>query len=664
MLKTVVAAAVVASFVLAIGAVPGETRATDASVKIDGRVLRDTARGAAVPIVVYLRDQADVSRAYAMRDQNARGWYVYRTLKMHAARTQAPLRAWLKSRHAPYRSFWGANVIVSRGDRVLVDKLAARRDVRLIESGHGFDGLQVEPLPLRSPVAMLESAPATRAKTAAVEWGVNDVHAPALWSLGFTGQGMVVASADTGVRWTHSALKSHYRGWNGGAADHNYNWHDAIHSGGGACGANSVAPCDDSAHGTHTTGTVVGDDGAGNQIGVAPGAKWIGCRNMDQGTGNPATYTECFQFFIAPTDLGGSNADPTRRPHVVTDSWTCPPSEGCAANTLQTIVDNTEASGIFVEASAGNAGPNCSTVSDPPAIYSSAFSTGAVDSANNLAGFSSRGPVTSDGSNRMKPDVVAPGVNVRSAVNSGDTAYSAFSGTSMAGPHVAGVVALLWSARPDLVRNIAATKQVLTGSANPAVGNGGSGCGGTTAVPNNNFGWGLVDAAAAYNGSNHILTVSKSGTGTGSLASTPSGIACGTVCSASYPSGGTVTLTAAAAGGSTFSGWSGDCTGTGTCTVTMDADHAVTASFQLVRPTLTVTKAGSGSGKVTSSPAGITCGSVCSATFQLGASVTLKASAAAGSRFTGWSGDCAGTNTNCKLKLTASRAATATFAPR
>jgi len=664
MLKTVVAAAVVASFVLAVGAMPSETRATDASVKVSGRVLRDTAGGGTASIVVYLRDQADLSRAYAMRDQNARGWYVYRTLKAHAARTQAPLRALLKSRHAPYRSFWAANVIVSRGDRALVNKLAARRDVRLVESGHAFDGLQVEPLPLRSALATLESAPTAGARTSAVEWGVNAVHAPALWALGFTGQGMVVASADTGVRWTHSALESHYRGWNGSAADHNYNWHDAIHSGGGACGANSVQPCDDSAHGTHTTGTAVGDDGAGNQIGVAPGAKWIGCRNMDRGTGNPATYTECFQFFIAPTDLGGGSADPTKRPDVVTDSWTCPPSEGCAANTLQTIVENTEASGIFVEASAGNAGPNCSTVADPPAIYASAFSTGAVDSANNLAAFSSRGPVTSDGSNRMKPDIVAPGVDVRSAVNSSDTTYSAFSGTSMAGPHVAGVVALLWSARPDLVRNIAATKQVLTGSANPAVGNGGSGCGGTSTVPNNNFGWGLVDAAAAYNGSNHVLTVSKSGTGTGSVASTPSGIACGTVCSASYPSGGTVTLTPAAPAGSTFSGWSGDCTGTGTCTVTMDVDHSVTASFQLVRPTLTVTKVGSGTGKVTSSPAGITCGSICSATFQLGASVTLKASAAAGSRFTGWSGDCAGTNANCKLKLTANRAVTATFALR
>src|SRR3954454_9610278 len=145
MLKTIVAAAVVASFVLGLGVMPSETRATDASVKINGRVLRDTAGGGTASIVIYLRDQADLTRAYAMRDQNARGWYVYRTLKAHATRTQAPLRAWLRRRHVEHRFFWAANVILSRGDRALVNKLSARRNLRFIESGPAFDGLQVEP---------------------------------------------------------------------------------------------------------------------------------------------------------------------------------------------------------------------------------------------------------------------------------------------------------------------------------------------------------------------------------------------------------------------------------------------------------------------------------------------------------------------------------------
>ncbi len=165
--------------------------------------------------------------------------------------------------------------------------------------------------------------------------------APDLWNLGFTGTGIVVGNQDTGMRWTHDALKPHYRGWDGANADHNYNWHDSIHAdingnGTNPCGFNAMAPCDDHGHGTHTTGTAVGDDGAGNQIGVAPGAKWIGCHNMDEGVGRPETYTECFQWFIAPTDLAGQNADPTKRPHVMNNSWGCPTSELCAADSLQT----------------------------------------------------------------------------------------------------------------------------------------------------------------------------------------------------------------------------------------------------------------------------------------------------------------------------------------
>ena len=204
-----------------------------------------------------------------------------------------------------------------------------------------------------------------------MEWGVQNVNAPAVWALGFTGQGLVVGNQDTGIRWTHNTLKPKYRGWNGVSANHNFNWHDSIHSGGGSCGPNNLAPCDDNGHGTHTAGTAVGDDGAGNQIGVAPGAKWIGCRNMDSGNGTPATYTECFQFFIAPTDLAGNNPNPALRPHVINNSWGCPVSEGCVTRAeLETIVNNTEAAGIFVQASAGNSGPSCSTVADPPAIYS------------------------------------------------------------------------------------------------------------------------------------------------------------------------------------------------------------------------------------------------------------------------------------------------------
>ena len=164
--------------------------------------------------------------------------------------------------------------------------MAARSDVRVIEPNEWSNWLTAE----RTRV----NAPET------IEPGVTQVKAPDVWALGFNGTGIVIGNQDTGVRWTHNALKPHYRGWNGSSADHNYNWWDAIHvdlppPGANPCGLNSQEPCDDNAHGTHTTGTTSGDDGSGNQIGVAPGAKWIGCRNMDQNVGRPETYTECFE---------------------------------------------------------------------------------------------------------------------------------------------------------------------------------------------------------------------------------------------------------------------------------------------------------------------------------------------------------------------------------
>ena len=350
-------AAALAASVVGIALMVGGTAAGSSATKIDARVLRDTAGGKDASFVVHLSDQADLSAAYAIRDQDARGWYVYRTLRRHAARTQAPIRALLESRNVSYEPRWAANVIVARGDRSLVEALAARPDVSVIESNDGSSWIQ----------AVAPEAGAASPDT--VEPGVAQVHAPEVWALGYTGQGIVIANQDTGMRWTHNALKPHYRGWNGSSADHNYNWWDAIHSGGGSCGPNQQEPCDDNGHGSHTTGTSIGDDDAGNQIGVAPGAKWIGCRNMNQGVGTPATYTECFQFFIAPTDLNGQNPNPALRPHVINNSWQCRPGQGCAPDTLRTITENAQAAGIFVEATVSAGGPSCSTVSDPPAIY-------------------------------------------------------------------------------------------------------------------------------------------------------------------------------------------------------------------------------------------------------------------------------------------------------
>jgi len=165
-------------------------------------------------------------------------------------------------------------------------------------------------------------------------------------------------------------------------------------------------------------GTMVGDDGASNQIGVAPGAKWIGCRCMDEGFGTPATYIECLEFMVAPYPVGGTSAegDPTRAPDVINNSWACPENEGCTWDSLQLPIENVRAAGIVVVTSAGNSGPECGSVEYPPAIYDAAFSVGATSSDDEIRSFSSRGPVFVDGSNRLKPDVCAPGSYVRSAM--------------------------------------------------------------------------------------------------------------------------------------------------------------------------------------------------------------------------------------------------------
>jgi serine protease AprX len=237
----------------------------------------------------------------------ARGWYVYGSLRDGAARSQRGLRALLDARGVAYRAYWAANVLAMTGDRALVGLLAAHPDVRAIESDRPLRGIGPPP---PGPLA-----PPGRRDLAAVEWGVANVNAPAIWATGATGQGIVIGVQDTGMQWDHPALKPHYRGWNGATADHNYNWHDAIHTASGnRCGTDAPAPCDDHGHGTHVTGTAAGGDGAGNQIGVAPGAKWVGCRNMDSGDGTPSSYVECFQFFMAPTDLTDQNANPALRP--------------------------------------------------------------------------------------------------------------------------------------------------------------------------------------------------------------------------------------------------------------------------------------------------------------------------------------------------------------
>jgi len=473
------------------------TNQEDWRSKVDAEILATIESGATVDFLIYMNEQSDISGAKLLQTKNEKGQYVYMRLRELARASQAEIIAELDAQQAEYRAYWVINALWAKGDLALVQTLAQRTDVQSIIANPSVK--------MEAPVEMDYEAGNT--KNNVTEWGLQMINADDVWALGYHGEGVVIGGQDTGYDWTHPALQAKYRGWNDDAIeDHNHNWHDAIHeenpntNEGNPCGFDVDFPCDDYSHGTHTMGTMVGDDEAGNQIGVAPNARWIACRNMEEGWGTPATYIECFEWFIAPTDLNGENADPTKAPHVFANSWGCPEIEGCNPSNfavMEQVVNNVKNAGIVIVTSAGNAGNQCSTVSNPAAIYENSFSVGATRQNDTIAGFSSRGPVAVDGSGRLKPNISAPGTGVRSSVLNGG--YAAYSGTSMAGPHVAGVVALLISAKPELAGQVDEIEDILEQSAVAKFTNENCGDVPGTNVPNNTYGYGRIDALAAVN---------------------------------------------------------------------------------------------------------------------------------------------------------------------
>ncbi len=452
--------------------------------------------------LIILSEQADLSGAASITDPHARVDFVYRTLVETANRTQAPLRQELDGLHLPYRPYYIMNMIRVDGHHWSMGRFEGRPGVAQV-----LLNPNVRPYPhYISWLQVLASGTHVPAPTSLLP-NLQAIHADQAWAQGVTGAGVVVAGQDTGVQWDNPALKAHYRGWDGQNATHDYNWHDAWDD--------TAVPFDPDVHGTHTMGTVLGDDGNGHRVGVAPGARWIACRNMRQGIGNPGAYAECSEFFLAPYPHGGNpftDGNPALAPQVVNNSWGCPSTEGCQAGTLSPAMDSLRAAGIMMVVSAGNEGPNCGTATTPPANYASVLSVGAVTTTGTvLASFSSRGPVDS----LVKPNVSAPGVAIVSCVPGGG--YAPFDGTSSAGPHVAGSVALLWSANPALVGQIDATEQLICKTASPRpVDNACTAadvvppgqlsalshnpicaCGGVTGVPNNLYGCGVIDAGAA-----------------------------------------------------------------------------------------------------------------------------------------------------------------------
>lgn len=408
-----------------------------------------------------LKIQADLSAAESLPTKEAKGRYVFEALTEVATKTQGPVLAALATEGATFQPMWIRNMIKVRGDKSLLLQMAARPEVAEIIYEY-------------EPVLDLDPPPAGSG-VETVEWNITRVGAPDVWALGFDGSGAVVGDLDTGVQWDHPALINAYRGnLGGGTYDHNYNWYD------GASG--STTPLDYDIHGTHTMGTIVGDDGSGNQIGVAPGARWIAC----PGIGSPYIGTfECFQWFLAPTDLNGQNPQPALAPHVINNSWSS------SGTDYHPIIQTLYAAGIFYAKSAGNTGPNCGTITNP-GQWPEVTATANFGQGDNISSSSSRGPITLGHDVIMKPDIAAPGTNVRSSVP-GDS-YANLSGTSMACPHVTGAVALLISARPDLAGKIDVLQMLLKQTAEPKID---AQCPPFVTHPNDVWGWGILDVEAA-----------------------------------------------------------------------------------------------------------------------------------------------------------------------
>ncbi len=449
-------------------------------------------------MMVYLKAQPDFRSISMLMDRKAKMNRMYSELVKTATLSQGQLVTSLKQRGYGFQSYYINNsILVSNADGALATELQQSVFVRKVTYNTHF---RMKPIgqALNSPARAAIRAGAVAPK---IEAGLEMIKANQVWNLKISGAGIIIGSLDSGVQWDHPALIRQYRGNDGRTIRHNYNWHDAIRRQTNKtivspCGYNLLIPCDDTGHGTHTTGTMVGNDGVSNIIGVAPSARWMACRNMDNGVGTVATYTECFEFFFAPYLLGGDpqkDGRPDYAPHILNNSWGCEKSEGCQGDEFGDILKIFYQAGTMVVVSAGNNGL-CGTISSPPATQSElTLSVGSVDSRLTSSVFSSRGPSTLDGG--IGPDLVAPGEFVRSSVP-GNT-YREQSGTSMSTPHVSGAVALLWSANRNLIGRIAETVQLLKATAVPLKAD--ESCGGTpgSTIPNNTFGYGLVDALGA-----------------------------------------------------------------------------------------------------------------------------------------------------------------------
>ena len=434
-------------------------------------------------VLILLSDRVDIEsldrelyRINAPLDYRAQT--VVTTLRNKAQQTQGALLNYLESEKKNGKvkeiiSYWITNLVFIEATSDVLHNLTKRDDIELLD----LDAIVELDKPMQDEYTMSNTG------SESAETGLKVIKADVLWRLGFTGAGRTVMHIDTGVDGLHPALGPRWWGNNGRPWYHS--WFDPI-------APTSSAPFDCGSHGTHTMGIMCGRNSAsGDTVGVAPDARWMAAGVTDcPGASYPSMNIAAYQWAMD----ADTNAATTFMPDAISCSWQDPTVAGTAqCNSIYVPTLNAlEAAGIAVCFSAGNSGSGASTITPPKNINTDSvnvFCVGAVDGntpGTPIASFSSRGPSICGGTGTLliKPEVSAPGVNVRSSLP--NNSYGNNSGTSMASPHVAGAIALLKQVAPNMTgRQI---KAILFSTATDL----------GAAGEDNTYGKGLINLEAAF----------------------------------------------------------------------------------------------------------------------------------------------------------------------
>ncbi|KAF1322697.1 hypothetical protein FI667_g11081, partial [Globisporangium splendens] len=464
-----------AAFLAALAVAAGATNAATVHPNVHRKLRRDGTVDLIVRLSQTTESTLESIQEAAFSSRTAKVEAVKSKLQEQSKIASAEIESLLSKEanglHGGYKNFWISNQVSIKGASFeLVTKLAGLASVGEIREQKII--YQKEPI--------VETSGQTN-ELVGQEWGIKRIGANKVWADGNIGQGVIVGSIDSGVRGTHEALKRNFLGSHG--------WFDAENQ--------TALSYDISGHGTHTMGTIAGSHG----VGVAPGATWLTCKGSriyQTAEGPKVGFSDedlnaCAQFILCPTKYDGSDADCSKAPRVVSNSWG---GDG-GDDFFKDVVAAWIKAGIVPVFALGNSGPECSTAGSP-GDYRNVIGVGATGETDNLAWFSSKGP--SLFGNR-KPDISAPGFYIRSAYFGSDNDYRVLSGTSMATPHVTGSIALLLAAQPDLaideikVALYTTTDQKGLQSSNYT-------CGGTSdaAWPNNQWGHGRLNVLNAYEG--------------------------------------------------------------------------------------------------------------------------------------------------------------------